>query len=1293
MLNNSTQYFHLSNETLFNTKTSIMKQYSLIILFFFSIFITNAQDSNPYKNIIPPNPDAASLAKYADYPVDLSTGVVNVNIPLWEIKCGSFSLPISLSYHASGIPVAETPSYVGLGWALNAGGAITRTIRGNADDGMERHSGTNDAELLGILNQSDYYAINSNSQADNYNPRKYRDAALGKLDLEPDLFYFNFCNLSGKFVFDFSGTPHLIPKRNIKIEKVQNSGNGNSRIINWIITNEDGIKYYFDAYEKTDQNIIMQEWLPNGSNLKASSIAINYTTTEENSAWFLTKIELPNSSKQILFDYDDIVTENKSPTSESLKRVNSMLISGTFQCNWDWDDIEKKIEADRIKEALMRVDGSNSYSETQTTSTIYGKRLKTITTPDQTIEFIPGIYRHDLKGDRVLDKVVIKDNQGSIIKKFLLSYNYFSENSMTTPSTIANANTEANTKLRLSLKNIYEIDKYGNYLPPHTFKYESAFWLPDRLTSKAKDHWGYYNGENLNTSLFPYLGAIRDASATNMKAGCLTEIDYPTGGNTQFEFESNYYKTGTSRSWNSISAYCEVGACVYDNTNNSFSISDDVSGKATVTIRLTGNYGNSYNCGSCNAQLIDPNNPNTYIYLAIEGPNGTTRFPQEFSINGKTTGMLNLSESRILTNGNYKIKAQKTTDGVNFYDISSCEASPYYRIRFSVEGLQQKSYTGAKPTGGLRIAKKTDFDPVKQTKLIKEYDYNSSGYVSYTPNYEYFTEKSGVDCPFELYAGYHYYTSTSNTALNNGGEQIINYEKVTVTESDDQNHIFGKTENEYTLLNSQNSLPVDNSSPSYTIPTNINNTIGNGNVGKFPFAPQISGGWGSGLLKSQIFYKSDNNNYRKIRKLENTYKNDYNGKTYEYNATTDVLAAKSGISYTKAGAEDNLGIVSVQLYYIPSRNIDLVKTEETEYDENENPTISKATSMNYNSIHQISENITTNSAGDTLKTKIKYPVDYTYYNGFIKAMIDKNMLSYPIEELSLKNGNVINATHYRYTATTSPLLSGIYKTETSQPITENSFYGLDDLGNLIPYTHYKENLIFDRYDTYGNLLQYHGKDNKYISFLWSYSNTYPIAKIENATYDQVSNAITGTINTITSSDNPSDADIQTMASTLRNNLPNAQITAYTYQPLLGMTTTIDPRGVKTFFSYDNWGRLRTKLDNNSNLIQYYNYHYANESSSNTSVTTSGNSSTISTSINSYNAPATENVTTFTLQASTSWTIENSNTWMSVYPSTGTTNATITLIVHANTSSNSRSGIIDIICGNTTKKIIINQSGI
>lgn len=88
-------------------------------------------------NLAPQNPELAAFGKFMDTPVSLSSGVPNVSVPLVELKGKDLNIPVSLSYHAGGIRVSEIASRIGLGWRLNTGGSISRSVRGYPDDSSE----------------------------------------------------------------------------------------------------------------------------------------------------------------------------------------------------------------------------------------------------------------------------------------------------------------------------------------------------------------------------------------------------------------------------------------------------------------------------------------------------------------------------------------------------------------------------------------------------------------------------------------------------------------------------------------------------------------------------------------------------------------------------------------------------------------------------------------------------------------------------------------------------------------------------------------------------------------------------------------------------------------------------------------------------------------------------------------------------------------------------------------------------------------------------------------------------
>src|SRR5580704_13048407 len=108
----------------------------LFLLALFNPILLNAQglSSSTYvPTVLPPSPNAAALMKFTDVPVSPYTGTADVTVPIYTIQAKGITVPVSVSYHTGGIKMKEEASWVGLGWALNAGGAISRTIMGHDD--------------------------------------------------------------------------------------------------------------------------------------------------------------------------------------------------------------------------------------------------------------------------------------------------------------------------------------------------------------------------------------------------------------------------------------------------------------------------------------------------------------------------------------------------------------------------------------------------------------------------------------------------------------------------------------------------------------------------------------------------------------------------------------------------------------------------------------------------------------------------------------------------------------------------------------------------------------------------------------------------------------------------------------------------------------------------------------------------------------------------------------------------------------------------------------------------------
>lgn len=112
-------------------KSSLFSSFTIRTFFLFFTVINYGQNS------LPQSPNVASAISFEEFPVDLSTGTANVNVPLFEMPTLSedVSFKLGLTYH----PIAVSDFYKNLGnsgrgWYLNTGGVIGRIIVGYPDE-------------------------------------------------------------------------------------------------------------------------------------------------------------------------------------------------------------------------------------------------------------------------------------------------------------------------------------------------------------------------------------------------------------------------------------------------------------------------------------------------------------------------------------------------------------------------------------------------------------------------------------------------------------------------------------------------------------------------------------------------------------------------------------------------------------------------------------------------------------------------------------------------------------------------------------------------------------------------------------------------------------------------------------------------------------------------------------------------------------------------------------------------------------------------------------------------------
>lgn len=214
-------------------------------------------------------------------------------------------------------------------------------------------------------------------------------------------------------------------------------------------------------------------------------------------------------------------------------------------------------------------------------------------------------------------------------------------------------------------------------------------------------------------------------------------------------------------------------------------------------------------------------------------------------------------------------------------------------------------------------------------------------------------------------------------------------------------------------------------------------------------------------------------------------------------------------------------------------------------------------------------------SGEVAEQTFTYPFGQSEYNHLELNNIIKN----PIEIKSFKNGKLISNTQIKYS--------------------NASFYPISAV-SINPHDNsVKVNVRYDAYDEYGNIQQYTNNIDEASGqgfstvLIWGYNKTTPIAKIEGAKLTDIGDLA----NEIITKSNQ-DADPATEESLLAaldsfknlSNFKNFQITTYTYDPLIGITTVTPPNGIRVMYKYDNNNQLKQIVDVNGNILEDYKYN-------------------------------------------------------------------------------------------------------
>ncbi|WP_294286523.1 hypothetical protein [uncultured Chryseobacterium sp.] len=226
---------------------------------------------------------------------------------------------------------------------------------------------------------------------------------------------------------------------------------------------------------------------------------------------------------------------------------------------------------------------------------------------------------------------------------------------------------------------------------------------------------------------------------------------------------------------------------------------------------------------------------------------------------------------------------------------------------------------------------------------------------------------------------------------------------------------------------------------------------------------------------------------------------------------------------------------------------------------------------------------TTNAEGGVTEIRYKYPKDKSH-----AALMAANIVSVPLETEIRKDGIVIGRREMLYE-----------NAQILQP-TSQIQYMPDNL--TIGY----KPVRYDQYDEWGNLIQYtgapEGTDQGFsTTVIWGYNKTVPIAKIEGAKLSDIPQNLIDAIVTASDEDaNAIAANAQARENALlaqleifknHSSLSAFSITAYTYDPMIGVTNVLPPNGIRERYIYDSFGRLQKVIDVNGKTLKEYQYNY------------------------------------------------------------------------------------------------------
>ena len=1125
-----------------------------------------AQESNDVSSyaprdwtIVPPAPEVASMMKFVTIPVSPFTGQPNIDLPIYTLREGSIEIPISIRYHGGGIKVNENAGILGLGWSLNAGGCISRTVYGFPDE--TTGSQTSAIGLFNLDNNSRNVRNVMINRVDGLNPiepnncfslGQCENIDLGIRDVSNDIFQISCLGHTGTFIYQPDGSRKMILSTGSPIKFTGSCTNASSSNIGpFEFSDISGNKYEFNSNHVDETKLFYRR----PTNVTEFDDSVYYK-----SAWHISKIT--NLS-------GDTVTFNYIPD----KYRYHILGTNYYQSISSNDSITRGGES--VSSSSVHYN-AKTISEIITSSTI---AVFTYHDDKETLKSI-SIHRNNANRD--------------LIKKFVFNQSNF---------TIWN-------KTRKQLKEVIEYgSNNSDAIKLYEFTYSSGF-SGNNNANLAQDEWGYFNGITTNKDLvygpngadIEHLSfANRTPSESYTKAGILTSIKYPTGGSTTFDWELNDYSY--------ISQYQ-----IPQRVKTEKSVREIIlRGNAYNTITED----NLYNIDKVQTITIDGNSPFITIDCSKYIEPFASGFPwEEYDRTHYNTEIqiMDLPRIEIRDSRNQVLKywyidrATSTSNNISYlsysfpskgqYKIALCDPTNFEGVPANiingffgtgsevdddycfVKATLSQSYTSTttektKPWGGLRIASITS-NSNENPAISKFYEYKkdldsqySSGTIQDTT---YYFSKSHLQKLVEApppysgqvprivdIIGYH---SNGLFSTPCGGSQI-EYPYVWELYPDNNTSIRYDYSSQRTIFDEVDAVYYE--------------WIPGGSRMKTSYAHL------RGDLISKKYYF--NNDLYKAENYENRYNEFLTNDIFTGNLNR-IFSIKDNSLYGDDGTwlSSNYALCRYKLvqYNKNPRSIETV-----EYDDN-GASIVDSVYFTYFNEDYYEENPKYNLPKTKSIINSKGEIETTYFTYLSGANGDA--INFPETEVTICGGKIINAKKMVYDD--KYRMIAIYSSPSGLAV-ENSFslgggfHATNALKNAINIPSYSY-----RYNDDGNIIEISYNGIVLASYIWGYQGSHPIAEIKNVSYNDVCNALPSSLHpdVLSNSNNITEANLNS----IRSYFPGKDIITMNYHWLIGVATTIDSRGIPTRYNYDSFGRLDGVKDYNNYFIKKYSYNFIND---------------------------------------------------------------------------------------------------